>query len=235
MLIIGIVIAIVLIVTRVVTTTSHDTSQPANMQYMAMPNIPSGMFFRSRWMAVRSKEEEKVVNALGLKNTTRVAWRKGISVAAQRGLFVAPEVNDWTVVCGLGFVAPDNMNSIQGLKNLLVKLSTEFGEAHYYCSDTVAGLHCWMRAENGVITRVYSLNLGAGTRAYEEGFPTPAETPLLPAMELSVTSQVANGFPLPTREEVVMQVAEKWSTSFTGLGARLDTFNTFGWLGQPMP
>jgi hypothetical protein len=230
------ILIIVLIVTGVIgggTYYRHQngTQTPAAPRYnSAAPDLPVALGFRSRWISVRTNEEEKLVTQLKLQNLRRTHWREGAFYAAQGSLFVTPPIDNWTVVMGLGLRAPDSPQNIEAIKQLLIELSRNHREANYFCSDTPNGLHCWIKAEKGEIVRLHSWNLKAGAKALSEGTPTPVESELLRAFEAGEPQ--GPGLAKMNMEVLVMRVADSWGLKFMTLGNRMDILGKLGWLGN---
>ncbi len=124
------------------------------------------------------------------------------------------------------------MESIEKLEEILNKLSTEFGEAHFFGTHRVVEYHNWMKSVNGKTVRIYSY---AGERMENIkvfGNPTEPETKLNLFNSLSEEAKSDAYFDredlIFADEELVMKIAEHWSVDPTQLTERKDIKNELG-------
>ena len=91
-------------------------------------------------------------------------------------MFITPQIGDWILAIGEGIPAGDSEESVREVKEILEKLSKEFAEAQFFCTHRVVEFHCWIKAENGIVKRVYSYLGERGENIAIEGEPTEAES-----------------------------------------------------------
>ena len=193
-------------------------------------DIPYALGYRSHWIVVKTSAEDAVISALGLTKTFQTDWRSATGFVLQGGIYVTPSIDNWTIAYGIGLPAPQSPEAVAQIRALLEKLSAQHREAHYYCSDRPGMLYGWIRAEQGSVTRMCTWNLALGTKAWEEGTPSPMEKPLLEAFTASQTApQVGQ---MMSHDELVMRVASACSLRFVDMGRRIDILQKRGWTGR---
>ena len=188
------------------------------------------------WFAVKTDDNHKLVRSLRLTNISDCNWQVGIDKAYNGSVFVTPTIDGWTLACGFGLPNGDTKESIEEVKNILQSLSKEFGEAQFFCTHRVTEYHCWIKASNGQVERVYSYLGESGENILIEGKPTEFELTLKLANTFSEEAQDDNYFEREdivwADEELVMKVAEHWSIDPSQLQTRQDISPSIGILGQ---
>lgn len=216
-----------------------QTHYPSNVSSTIDKTIPDsavGFGYKCMWFAVKTDNKSRLAEILKLKNTSDCNWQVGIDKAYNGSVFITPTIDDWILACGWGLPHGDSKEGIEEVKNILQTLSKEFGDAQFFCTHRVTEYHCWIKATNGYIERVYSYLGESGENISIEGQPTKFEQPL----------KLANTFSDEARdekyleredlvwadEELLMQVAEHWSINPTKLDNRKDIAPSLGLLGQ---
>ncbi len=197
----------------------------------SIPDLPIGFGYKCMWFAVKTSNKNRLAEILKIRNISNCNWLIGINKAYTGGVFITPAIDSWTMACGWGLPHGDSKDGIEKVKGILEILSKEFGEAQFFCTHRVTEYHCWMKASNGQVVRVYSYLGESGENVVVEGQPT----------EFEQTLQLVNTF-LPglndkddityPDEELVMQIAEHWSIDPSKLDERKDIVPGLGLLGN---
>jgi hypothetical protein len=215
---------------RRMTYTMSETSsppRPAHLDTQAM--LPVALGLRSRWLVVTTYEEEKLVEQLRLNHIKRMMWRATLPYVTRDCVFVTPSIDNRTVVFGLGLPAPDSEAHVEQIRQLVKRLSAEFGEAQYFCVEASTGMHCWAKAKNGNLVRLHKMESTLPT--IDEGVADPVEANLQSGY---TAKQAANAEPNPMlRDELVLEIADSWGIKFRALGNRMDAVGKLGWIGLP--
>jgi hypothetical protein len=176
------------------------------------------------------------VELFKLKNISDCNWEVGIDRAYNGSAFITPSIDGWTLACGWGLPHGDSREGIEEVKNILKALSKEFGEAQFFCTHRITEYHCWIRAVDGQVKRVYSYLGESGENILIEGEPTSFESTLKLANTFSEEAKDEDYSErediIWPNEEVIMQVAEHWSINPTRLDERTDIEPGLGLLGQ---
>ena len=220
-------------------TSLRQTYYPSTVPSTVDKNIPDsavGFGYKCLWLAVHTDDNHKLARSLRLANISDCNWQVGIDKAYNGAVFVTPTIDGWTLACGFGLPHGDTKESIEELKNILQSLSKEFGEAQFFCSHRVTEYHCWIKASDGQIERVYSYLGESGENILIEGKPTEFELTLKLANTFSEEAQKDDYFDREdivwADEELVMKVAEHWSIDPSQLATRQDISPSIGLLGQ---
>ena len=198
---------------------------------------PVGFGYKCMWFAVKTSNQQRIAEMLKLKNVAKCNWRVGIDKAYEGAVYITPPINGWTLACGLGLPGGgDSKERINEIKQILSAMSSEFGEAQYFCTHRVVELHCWIRALKGKVTRVYSFSGEDGGNIMIEGIPTEFEKQnhLINTFSKEAKNEhyfETNGLVIPD-EEFIMKLAGKWSVDPTQIGSRQDISPALGLLGQ---
>lgn len=200
-------------------------------------DTPVNFGYNMNWLAIKSTEKNKIFQLLKLKIDKEVTWQKGIeTIYTTQKLFVSPSVGKWTIIAGNELPYGDTKDSVEKIKNLLIDLSKEFGEAYFFGTHRIVELQSWIKAKEGKIERVYSY-IG-------ESMQTIASKEELAALEKKVNlfnslSKEAQGDSYFEREDIfypdeefVMRMAEYWSINPTKLSNRKDIENQKGYIGN---
>ncbi len=143
---------------------------------VANPDLPLPFGPRVAWLALDSTDTEAVARALGLREAQDATWAEGIEAAHQASVFVTPPLGDWTLAVSTALFPPDRVQAF--VKPLLERLSRQFGDAQYFCTQRDLGLHVWGRARKGRLVRGYGWLGQKGLTLWDEGAPTKEERDL---------------------------------------------------------
>ncbi|MCF7560575.1 hypothetical protein L3X39_07990 [Sabulilitoribacter multivorans] len=188
------------------------------------------------WIAVKTDNKSKLSKILELKNLRPSNWKSGIENAYNNSVFITPQVGDWTLAVGMGLPLGDSQESIAKLEKLLNKLSSEFGEAHFYGTHRVVEYHNWMKSVNGKMERIYSYVGESMENIKVYGTPTIPEKELNLFNSLSEEAKMDEYWEREdldyADEELVMKIAENWSINPTKLTERTDIKSELGMVGK---
>lgn len=197
-------------------------------------NKPVSFGYKCVWFAVKSSNTEEVANALHLKNVKPSGWQEGINSAYKGKVYVTPPIEGWVLAVGWGLPVGDSEESIAALQKQANQLSQQFGEAQFFGTHRVVEYHCWLKSINGEIKRLYSYIGESGENLGIIGEPTDAESNYI---LIDTASEEAKQESYWEREnltiadeEIVMQIAEKWSVNPTTLEDR-NNIKDLGLLG----
>lgn len=143
-----------------------------------VPDSAVSFGYKCMWFAVKTDKKNRLAEIFKLKNLSDCNWQVGIDNAYNGSIFIAPTIDGWTLACGWGLPHGDTKEGIEEVKNILRTLSKEFGEAQFFCTHRVTEYHCWIKATNGQIERVYSYLGESGESIAIEGQPTKFERTL---------------------------------------------------------
>jgi hypothetical protein len=210
-----------------------NTATEADMKIL---DEPVSFGYKCMWFAVKSDHNEGLIKSLNLSDVRPCNWQMGIERAYENSVFITPPINGWTLACGRGLPHGDSKEGIEFVKDILRKLSNEYGEAQFFCTNRIVELHTWIKAIDGNIHRVYSYLGESGENIMIEGEPTDFEKTLHLVNTFSDEAKEKNYFEradinLPD-EETVMKVAENWSINPTTLESRNDIMPSLGLLGE---
>lgn len=215
---------------------AHNPSIVSSAVDKTVPDAALSFGYKCMWFAVRTEKPHKLAEVLKLRSISACNWQVGIQEAYAGAVFVTPTIDGWTLVCGWGLPHGDTKEGIDDVKNILKTLSKEFGEAQFFCTDRVVEYHCWMKATNGKVERVYSYSGESGEHLAIEGEPSPFEKTMRLANTFSDEAKdekyVEREDLVWADEELLMQVAEHWSIDPTKLDERTDIPPSLGLLGR---
>jgi len=160
------------------------------------------------WLAIRSRDPVRVLDALSLNDPTPCTWNEGL-LGEERRLFIAPPVRGWVLV--VGSAVPDPADDVDLCFRFLRELSSKLGEVQFFCADRVLHHHAWARLEAGRVNRAYAW---AGTTLWNQGVKTAAEAALdLKSLAYGEEALIRWGMPdfLAANVEKVPQLAARWS------------------------
>lgn len=211
-------------------------SSPGTEADMAIVDRPISFGYKCMWFAIKSVHTEELVKTLNLTNTRPCNWELGIEKAYESSVFITPPINGWTIACGRGLPYGDSKEGIEFVKSILQNLSKDYGEAQFFCTHRVTEYHCWIKAVEGNIQRVYSYLGEANENIMIEGEADDFEKSLHLVDTFSDEAKEKNYFErsditLPD-EEILMKVAENWSINPSTLESRNDIMPVLGLLGQ---
>ncbi|SHN36347.1 hypothetical protein [Chitinophaga sp. CF418] len=200
------------------------------------PDSAVSFGYKCVWFAVRTDNKNRLAEVFALKDIFDCNWKIGIDRAYNDAVFITPTIDNWTLAVGWGLPYDDGENGIEKVKDALQTLSKEFGEAQFFCTHRVSEYHCWMKAANGDIVRIYNFLGEAGGNTRVEGKPTEFEQTLKLANTLSDEAKDPKYFDdkdlIWPDEDLVMQIAGHWSIDPTQLEFRQDIMPGLGLLGR---
>ncbi len=239
------IIAVIIIIAIFAMTLYTKKASPGKTYYPSrvpptvdktVPDQPEGFGYKCVWFAVKTDNKNRLAEILQLTNISDCNWQVGVDKAYSGSVFITPPIDGWTLACGWGLPHGDSKQGIQEVKSILQTLSKEFGEAQFFCTHRVTEYHCWIKAINGRINRVYSYLGESGENIAVEGEPTKFETTLQLINTFSDEAKDENYFEredlVCADEDLVMQVAEHWSIDPSKLDDRQDIEPGLGLLGQ---
>jgi hypothetical protein len=131
------------------------------------------------WFTVRSEDIQKVVESFGLLRPKPANWQAGIEWAYQlKGVFVAPPLDGWIAVVGLGSEDFANPDPVSPAKRRIESASELFHVSCSFATHRVTEYHHWIRAEEGRVTRCFAYLGERGEVLCNAGAVTPAEQTL---------------------------------------------------------
>lgn len=192
----------------------------------AAEDSPVGFGYKCMWLAIKTDQQTRVANLIGVQDPRICNWKSGIGNAYRQSIFITPVIDGWTLAAGHGLPHGDTIETIEVLKNLLNKLSAEFGEAQFFCTHRVLEYHCWMKSTNGKIDRVYSYLGERAQNVVISGEPTDIENSYQLIDTFSEDAQhddywEREDLTYPD-EDTVMEIAAAWSIDPTTLDERPD-------------
>lgn len=213
----------------------YSSSVPSTVD-KTVPDSAIGFGYKCMWFAVKTDNKYRLAEILELKDLSDCNWQVGIDKAYNGSVFITPTIDGWTLACGWGLPHGDTKEGIEEIKNILLVLSKEFGEAQFFCTHRITEYHCWIKASNGQIERVYSYLGESGENIAIEGHPTKFEQTLKLINTFSAEAKDEKYFEREdlvwADEELLMQVAGHWSIDPTKLDKRKDIAPSLGLLGQ---
>lgn len=239
-IIIGLIVIVVIAVTLYKNKSSsgqtYYLSTVSSIVDKTVPDSAVGFGYKFMWFAVKTDNMHRTAEILELKNISDCNWQVGIDKAYNGSVFITPTIDGWTLACGWGLLHGDTREGIDEVKQILEKLSKEFGEAQFFCTHRVTEYHCWIKATNGQVERVYSYLGESGENIAIEGKPTEFEQTLKLANTFLDEAKEENYFEREdlvwADEELLLQVAGHWSIDPTKLDERQDIAPSLGLLGQ---
>lgn len=200
-------------------------------------DIPIDFGYKTVWLAVKSNDKKRIIEILDLKNIQEANWKSGIEIAYNEGVFITPQVGQWTLVVGMRFMK--NGGSLKDVNELEIKLnqlSLEFGEAQSFGTHRVVEYHHWMKSVKGKTVRIYSYLGERGENIKVFGEPTKAEKGLNLFNSLSKEAASDSYWEqedlVYADEELVMKIAEEWGINPTKLSQRNDVNDELGIIGN---
>ncbi|NHN26273.1 hypothetical protein FIA58_011345 [Flavobacterium jejuense] len=200
-------------------------------------DTPIDFGYKTVWIAVKTNDKKRIIEILDLKNTQDANWKSGIETAYNDGIFITPQIGEWTLVVGMQLMRNGgSLNDLNELETKLNQLSSEFGEAQSFGTHRVVEYHHWMKSVKGKTVRIYSYLGEKGENIKIFGEPTTAETGL--NLFNSLSKEAASDsyweredLDYPD-EELVMKIAEEWSVNPTKLSQWNDVKDELGIIGN---
>lgn len=192
--------------------------------YDVVPDAPKAFGYGMAWLAIRTRDSGRVIEALALRDAEAANWNTGLGtvysteVGPDR-LFVTPPVNGWTFVVGLSLPQPLGQAFADKATPLLVDLGGTFIEVQYFAACPAIDYFAWARVIDGKLVRAFAVS-DEGL-IWNKGKVTKEEKALgLKPVDGRAKSRRADGdLVVPPSEQDVMRLAAKWSLDPT----RIDT------------
>ena len=191
------------------------------------PDRPTPFGLKMAWLAIRTRDTARVLEALGLVDPRPCNWNSGIGSVyddhlSENHIFVSPPVNDWTFVVGLALPYPVGPRFVDKCTPLLLDLGRQFPEVQYFFSYPLIDFFAWARVRNGNLVRAFAIS-EEGT-IWNKGKITPEERGLgLKLFELRGVrgrkGDAGGELILYPTEEHVLRLASRWSFDPTRLEA----------------
>ncbi len=205
------------------------------MVFEDAPDPPKAFGYKMSWLAIRTRNGEAVLDAIGLVDPVTANWNSGIgAVYDERGgenrLFVSPPVNGWTFVVGLALPHPMSRSFVDKWTPLLIRLGARFPEVQYFFTYPLIDFFAWARVLDGRLVRAFAV-ADEGVIC-NKGKPTREEKALgLKLFELRGVrgrkGDAGGELLLYPTEDHVMRLAHGWSLDPT----RLETLESAPGLG----
>ncbi len=197
---------------------------------------PIDFGYKTVWIAVKTGNKQRVAEILGLQNIQPSNWKSGIETAYDDGVYITPQIGQWTLAVGVKLAHNNDLENINKLEKIINQLSTEFGEAQSFGTHRVTEYHHWMKSINGKISRVYSYIGERGENIKVFGELTKPEMGLNLFNSLSEEAKSESYWDredlVYADEELVMKIAESWSVNPTRLTERKDVEDELGLVGE---
>jgi hypothetical protein len=191
---------------------------------------PESFGFKNLWFAVKAKNKEDIANILKLKILGKSNWKNGVAQAYDNRIFITPEINGWTLICGNGLLTLLDKDSVD--VSILNTLSTKYGEAQYFYTHRIPEYHIWAKSLNGNLERYYSYIGEQGENLRIEGEPTEIEKGMNLVNTFSKESKNEKYFDdeklIIPDESLVMKIAKNWSIDPTELEKYKDITKELG-------
>jgi hypothetical protein len=137
-----------------------------------------------------------------------------MKAAHQGSVFVTPPLGDWTLAAGTALFPLDRADTF--VKPLVERLSREFGDAQFYCTQQDIGLHVWARARKGRLARGFAWLGQQNLTLWDEGKQSREERDLGFPLLVAPAVKQEDSFP---DEGSVFQLASFWSIDPMSLDA----------------
>jgi hypothetical protein len=223
------VIVVIFVMTLATAATAAFVLAPrlaeGRVVYAPEPDRPLAFGYQMGWLAIRTRDTERVVERLALADTLSANWDNGLGTVYSEtegasAVFVSPPVNGWTFVVGLALPQPLGKAFVDKTIPLLLDLGSQFIEVQYYLAFPALDCFAWARVIDGRIVRAYAIN-DEGV-VWNKGKPSKEEKLLgIKLYEMRGVRKrkgdAAAELVLYPTEQHVMQLAGKWSLDPTRL------------------
>src|SRR6478672_3650737 len=115
--------------------------------YEVEPDRPAPFGYKMGWLAVRTRDTEAVVQALGLVEPTASNWNSGIG-----------SVNDWTFVVGLSLPFPASRGFVDKCSPILLGLGERFVEVQFFFTYPLIDYFAWARVIDRRMVRIFAVS-----------------------------------------------------------------------------
>jgi hypothetical protein len=202
-----------------------------------MPDRPVPFGYRTAWLAIRTSDTIRVLEALDLTELSRASWSGGIAATydeamSESHVFVSPPVAGWTLVIGVVLPQPASAVYHDRAGQLLAGLAGEFRDVQYYFNYPPLDLYGWARWKEGRLLRAFAMG-GEGI-LWDAGKLTEGEQRA--GLRLPVTgkdgrkSAWQEHYTYPS-EDAVIGLAAHWSLDPTAID-RSQAVAGLGYLGR---
>ena len=195
--------------------------------YDLQPDRPIAFGYRMAWLAIRTRDTQRVIEALGLSGVHSTNWNTGLGSVygnelGESHMFVSPPVNGWTLVAGLSLPHPLGKNFADKSTPLLLDLGGEFIEVQYYFTYPMIDFFAWARVIDGRLVRAFAI--GDEGILWNKGKPSKEEKAMgLKLFELRGVKgrrgDAGGELVMYPTEDHVRRLAAKWSLDPTALGS----------------
>ena len=238
-IIIGIILLIIVSIWYAKKTGANSEYYSTQKTAIASDTIdnPVGFGYKMIWIAVKTNQKNRLAEIIKLEQIQNANWESGINDAHDEGIFITPQIGEWTLITGNGLVKiSDNPENLTEFENLINSLSAEFGEAQFFGTHRVVEYHCWMKSKAGKMERIYAYIGESMENIKVYGLPTEAEEGLNLFNSLSDEAKNEAYFEredlIYANEELVMKIANAWSVNPTALAERTDIKAELGLIGK---
>jgi hypothetical protein len=182
---------------------------------LPQPDTPQPFGYKSVWLTLAATDAATVAQTFDLRDLQPCTWMEGVRPDPYGRVFVSPPVHGWIFVVGQPFALPDEHHLGDRLTPILIRLSHQFGVAHYFMTHRVVECHVWARAEAGTLIRGYAYLGERGETLWNEGAPTTEAELGLRFFDETSSEAAAPAYwersDLRFPDEAsVMQMARKW-------------------------
>jgi hypothetical protein len=192
-------------------STSSNNFSEIELAIVPYNDKPYYFGYKSWWYVVKTTQTDGLAKYIkGLDNNF---LRDSLFRAPGWQVNISADYNGWTfLICEL---SGDSVDDCNNLKTFLIQLSKEFTEAQFFGTHRVVEYHCWAKAINGDLIRMYSYLGERGENICITGLPTEAESKYNLENTLNDIIRDDNYYEMNNitfaDESIVMEIADKWS------------------------
>jgi len=140
------------------------------------PDRPVAFGYKMAWLAIRTRDTQRVVDAIGLVGAQPCNWESGVGTVydgnlGETHMFVSPAVEGWTFVIGLSLPHPVSRVFVDKCTPLLLDLGEHFPDVQYFFTYPLIDFFAWARIKDGRLLRAFAIgdegvvwNKGRATR-----------------------------------------------------------------------
>ena len=126
------------------------------------PDLPTAFGCNMAWMAVKTENAAALAKVLGLEEKCSANWNSGLGTVydgelGETRVFVSPPVYGWTFVIGLPLPHPVGKTFVDKLTPLMLRLSGDYSELHYYATYPLIDFFAWVRVVDGRLVRAFAV------------------------------------------------------------------------------
>lgn len=193
---------------------------------------PVSFGYKMCWLAIKNASSVELVKDLEIINPAPAGWQQGIETVykdsqqdtMKNTVYLTPEIEGWTLIVSYSLPTPEP-ETAQILLELLEYLSSKYGIACSYGTNSVSEYHHWIKYTSGKLIRAFAT--AEGSILLDEGEVTPEESFINFDEIMKIQNPEYNGdidFESLPDEETVLLVAENWSLN----PAKLEEFSSTG-------